>query len=108
MTSTTHGDTNVLDLLRADLRQAREDYGRAMNELGQLQGQLQAAEAATGRLEPLAAGEGTARARADQLASENASLRHWLTWRTIALEILLLGVAGITAVMWITRWWPWE
>jgi hypothetical protein len=60
------------------------------------------------RVEPLAAAEVEARARADQLANENANLRRWLAWRTIALEVLLVGVAGICAVIWITRWWPWE
>jgi len=77
MTSTTEREENVVDLLTADLRQAREDY----------------------------AGE---RARAEQLAAENANLRRWLTWRTIGLEILLLGVAAISAGIWATRWWPWE
>jgi hypothetical protein len=45
--------------------------------------------------------------RAAELAREVASLQRYLHWRTLALEILLLGVASITAVIWVTRWWPW-
>jgi len=42
-----------------------------------------------------------------RLAQEVVRLERYLHWRTIALEILLLGVASITAVIWLTRWWPW-
>jgi hypothetical protein len=108
MTATTQGEAGIVDLLRSDLHRAREDYGQAMAEVGRLRGETDAAKALAARVEPLAAAEAEARARADQLATENANLRHWLAWRTIALEILLLGVAGISAVIWITRWWPWE
>jgi len=108
MTATARGEAGIVDLLRSDLNQAREDYGQAMAQVGRLQGQVEAARELAARVEPLAAAEAQARARADQLADENANLRRWLAWRTIALEILLLGVAGISAVIWITRWWPWE
>jgi chromosome segregation ATPase len=47
------------------------------------------------------------RRRAAELAGEVATLQRYLHWRTVALEILLLGVASITAVIWITHWWPW-
>jgi hypothetical protein len=108
MTATNEGEAGVVDLLRADLQRAREEYGRAMAEVGRLRGETDAAKALAARVEPLAAAEVEARARADQLANENANLRRWLAWRTIALEVLLVGVAGICAVIWITRWWPWE
>jgi chromosome segregation ATPase len=56
--------------------------------------------------------EATARAeaeaqeqRAADLAKEVASLQRYLHWRTVGLEILLLGVASIAAVIWITHWW---
>jgi hypothetical protein len=58
--------------------------------------------------------EATARAeaeahqqRAAELAEDVARIQRYLHWRTLALEILLLGVASITAVIWITHWWPW-
>lgn len=108
MTSTEQREESVVELLTAEVRQAREDYGRAMNELGRLQAQLGATKAAPDQVEPPPADCAGERARAEQLEAENANLRHWLTWRTIALEILLLGVAGISAVIWITQWWPWE
>jgi len=42
------------------------------------------------------------------LEAQVAQLRRHLMWRTAAVEILLLGVASITAVIWITHWWPWR
>jgi hypothetical protein len=108
MTSTGQGGVGVIDALRADLDHARDEYGQAMSEAGRLQGELEAIRSVAARAESLMASEAEARARADQLAAENATLRRWLTWRTISLEILLLGVAGISAVIWLTRWWPWE
>jgi hypothetical protein len=108
MTSTGQGGEAVIDALRADLSQARDEYGRAMGEAGRLQGEMDAIRSLAARAESLMASEAEARARADQLTEENASLRRWLAWRTIALELLLLGVASISAVIWLTRWWPWE
>ncbi len=46
--------------------------------------------------------------RVRQLTAEIDSLRRRLTWRTVALELLLLAVAGISSAIWLTRWWPWE
>jgi hypothetical protein len=104
--TTLERQTNAPELLAAELRQAREDYGRAMRELGRLQSELEGLKAfVDGTRQPTADG---AEERAERLAIENANLRRWLTWRSIALEILLLGVAGISAVIWITHWWPWE
>lgn len=54
----------------------------------------------------VAALEVKARAEADQLKAEVADLRYRLAWRTGALEILLIGVAAIAAVIWLTHWWP--
>jgi hypothetical protein len=108
MTSGGQSGGEIVGALRADLQQARDEYGQAMNEAGRLRGELDAIRTLAARAESLTASEAEARARADQLAKENANLRRWLTWRTIALEILLLGVAGISAVIWLTRWWPWE
>ncbi|MFB3880498.1 MAG: hypothetical protein ACE149_04505 [Armatimonadota bacterium] len=106
MTSTLEHQTSAPELLAAELRRAREDYGRAMRELGQLQAELDSVRASAAETDqPAGAG---VNARAEQLEIENANLRRWLTWRSIALEILLLGVAGISAVIWITQWWPWE
>jgi len=46
-------------------------------------------------------------AEKNDLRAQLASLQRRLVWRTVALEILLLGVASICAVMWLTHWWPW-
>jgi len=105
---TEQSDGGVFEALRADLNTARNDYGRAMSEAGRLQAELEAANVVAARADSLMASEAEARARVEQLASEIANLRRWLTWRTISLEILLLGVASISAVMWLTRWWPWQ
>jgi hypothetical protein len=48
------------------------------------------------------------RAEKDGLQAQVAFLQRRLMWRTAALEILLLGVASIAAVIWITHWWPWR
>ncbi len=87
MTSTAHGGL-------VNARRLEPQESRAANSL-------------EARIESLIASEAQTRTRADQLAEEVVDLRSRLAWRTIALEILLLGVACITAVIWITRWWPW-
>ena len=48
------------------------------------------------------------RAERCELQAEVAQLQHKLAWRTAALELLLLGVAAIAAVIWLTHWWPWR
>jgi len=98
----------VTESLRADLRQAQEDYGRAMAEVGRLAAMEEQHKQLETRVQSLLEAETQQRARADQLAQELTMVRRRLVWRTAALEILLIGVASITAVIWLTRWWPWS
>lgn len=42
------------------------------------------------------------------LQAQVARLQRHLMWRTAAVEMLLLGVASIAAVIWLTHWWPWR
>ena len=42
------------------------------------------------------------------LQAQVARLQRYLMWRTAAVEILLLGIASIAAVIWLTHWWPWR
>jgi len=106
----------------------QEKYESLLVRLGHLESAEQERRALAARGESLVAAEARARAeadeqkkrseevaadasrerdRADQLGEEVKALRRRLMWRTISLEILLLGVAGISAVIWLTQWWPW-
>ena len=42
------------------------------------------------------------------LQAQVARLQRHLMCRTAAVEMLLLGVASIAAVIWLTHWWPWR
>ncbi len=108
MKPTGQTDGSVIETPRADPTQDRGDYDHAMAEAERLEAEPQSAKAMIARLESLIAAEAQARLRADELARKLAIARRTLTWRTIALEILLLGVAAISAVIWITHWWPWQ
>jgi len=48
------------------------------------------------------------RVEKSDLQAQVARLERHLMWRTAALEMLLLGVASIAAVIWLTHWWPWR
>ena len=78
-------------------RSAIEDRARALEE---------AKSKESVRANELAEELETERQKAEELDAAAASLRNSLRWRTISLEILLLGVAAMVAAMWLTKWWP--
>jgi ferric-dicitrate binding protein FerR (iron transport regulator) len=55
--------------------------------------------------ESLAEVELQGRMERNRLKEQLAQVQRRLVWRTGALEILLLGVAAIVTVMWLTNWW---